>query len=64
MSGARLEACRIERSILLRDVTIRGTGEAVISCIVGDKASITGHSGGSAKGRFILGDLSSVQLNG
>ncbi|MNI94628.1 hypothetical protein D3C73_1527580 [compost metagenome] len=58
MSGARLEECRIERSILLRNVSIRGNGEAFISSILGDNVCITGLGGGSATRRFILGDLS------
>ncbi|QWU15219.1 glucose-1-phosphate thymidylyltransferase [Paenibacillus sophorae] len=51
MSGAHLEGCRLEHSILLRDVTISGTGEAVIAGILGDEASIIGSS---AKGPTAL----------
>lgn len=58
MSGARLEECSIEHSILLRDVTILGTGQTFNSSILGDKAYIKGHISNYAKGRFILGDHS------
>ncbi|AKG35974.1 sugar phosphate nucleotidyltransferase [Paenibacillus durus] len=44
MSGARLEECHLAHSILLRNVTISGTGEEVIAGIFGDEASITGTS--------------------
>ncbi|NGM83664.1 glucose-1-phosphate thymidylyltransferase [Paenibacillus sp. 7124] len=44
MSGAQLEECRIEHSILLRDVTVAGTGGTVITGILGEEASITGTS--------------------
>ncbi|WP_025691665.1 glucose-1-phosphate thymidylyltransferase [Paenibacillus zanthoxyli] len=51
LSGARLEECHIEHSILLRDVTISRTGETVIAGILGDEASIIGSS---AKGPIAL----------
>ncbi|MFD1772612.1 sugar phosphate nucleotidyltransferase [Paenibacillus rhizophilus] len=44
MSGAHLEECHLAHSILLRDVTIRGTGKEVLAGIFGDEASITGSS--------------------
>jgi len=58
ISGAHLVECNIERSILLSDVTILGTGQAFANSILGDKACIKSQSGTFAKGRFILGDSS------
>lgn len=56
MSGSSIDDCRIDHSIVLEDVTIRGLKQAVSRSIFGNKVVITG--GSVAKGRFILGDLS------
>ncbi|WP_313641324.1 glucose-1-phosphate thymidylyltransferase [Paenibacillus sp.] len=59
MSGTHLDDCIIDHSILLRDITISGTGKSIISSsILGDKVCISGSGEPFAKGRFILGDLS------
>lgn len=56
MAGSSIEDCRIEHSIVLEDVTLRGIKQVVSGSILGNKVSITG--GTAAKGRYILGDLS------
>ncbi|MDT3428359.1 glucose-1-phosphate thymidylyltransferase [Paenibacillus forsythiae] len=56
LSGAHLEECHLAHSILLRDVTISGTGKEVIAGIFGDEASITGSDATGLFVRKIGGD--------
>lgn len=56
MSGSSIDDCRIDHSIVLEDVTIRGMKQVVSRSIFGNKVVMTG--GSVANGRFILGDLS------